>query len=203
MPPKGFKYPPEHQHWNKGIDNRVEMICESCGKTFKIYQSQVGRHHKGRYCSRQCYFDACTHWAERTQVMKLRELGKGWKEIAEVMGISPVNVTGMVRRENIRGGQGLPSVGIRRLRTVLREDYGIDSCELCEFDRAVQIAHIVEVIKGGRYSPDNCLLLCPNCHYLFDHNSLTSEEATKLLNINRLNGNLKGRLEKCLIPEIS
>lgn len=201
---KGYKYPPEHKQWNKGIDNKIERVCESCGKTFKVYPSALKNNgHSGRFCSRQCYFDGCTHWAERTQILELSDRGKSWREIASIMGIKPKQVTDALRNAKVRGGKTLPSMGRHRLCTVLNEDYGVRSCEICGFDRITQIAHILEVNKGGRYYPDNCLLLCPNCHCLFDHNMLTDSERHKLLDINRLNGNLRRRFKKCLTVKTS
>ncbi len=194
---KGYKYPPEHDAWNKGADGRIERVCESCGKPFKFQPSALKHNsHSGRFCSRQCYFDACTHWAERAQILKLSEKGKGWREIAEIMGIKLKEVTDGLRRARVRGGKALPSMGQGRLRTVLKEDYGVRNCELCGFDRVTQVAHILEASKGGRYYPNNCLLLCPNCHCLFDKSILTNIERDKLLCIGRLNGNLKRRLRE-------
>jgi len=193
---KGYKYPPEHRQWNKGIDNRIERECASCGKKFKIYPSLLKTHtHNGNFCSRQCYYDACTHWAERAQMVDLSAKGKTAQEIGIIMGIPSNDVPLRLRRLRVRGGKALPSMGQHRLRTVLKESYGIDACEICDYKRITEVAHILEVSKGGRFYPDNCLLLCPNCHSLFDHNGLTQSEKDKLLAISRLNSNLTRRLD--------
>ena len=51
------------------------------------------------------------------------------------------------------------------------------ACELCGFSRCINYAHIVDRAIGGPAAVFNLLALCPNCHWLFDHNRLTAEEA--------------------------
>ena len=85
------------------------------------------------------------------------------------------------------------------LRHILKEQYGVDSCELCGYIRITEVAHIIEKRNGGKYLANNCLLLCPNHHHLFDHSLLKLEEIKKLQAIDRLNGNLQGRLN--YVPE--
>lgn len=49
-------------------------------------------------------------------------------------------------------------------------------CEICGFDRLIEIAHIIPAKLHGPLVPWNCLALCPNHHRLFDYNKLTKYE---------------------------
>jgi len=60
------------------------------------------------------------------------------------------------------------------------------TCEICGWDRFVELAHIVPACKGGTYEKINILFLCPNHHRLFDGDELTVEEWNKI----------KGRVKK-------
>ena len=54
------------------------------------------------------------------------------------------------------------------------------TCEICGFDRTVQRAHIVPVRDGGSHEKENILVLCPNHHWLFDHNKLDPAEYLRI-----------------------
>lgn len=58
---------------------------------------------------------------------------------------------------------------------------GIDfsSCSVCGYDKHVHICHIKPISSFDETStlseinsPDNLIILCPNCHWEFDHNLL-------------------------------
>jgi len=49
-------------------------------------------------------------------------------------------------------------------------------CEICGFDRAPSIAHIIPKAVGGSDDDWNLIHLCANHHYLFDRGLLTSNE---------------------------
>jgi len=51
-----------------------------------------------------------------------------------------------------------------------------NECEICGFSRVIQYAHIVSVKDGGVEERDNLLALCPNHHWLYDHNELYLKE---------------------------
>lgn len=53
-------------------------------------------------------------------------------------------------------------------------------CEICGFDRFVEICHIIPAVKGGNQDGGNILFLCPNHHRLFDNNLLIQDEMEKL-----------------------
>lgn len=56
----------------------------------------------------------------------------------------------------------------------------IDKCNYCGEDtpEILQLHHIKPVAEGGSNSPDNLILLCPNCH-IKAHKGLISPEALK------------------------
>jgi len=193
-------YSKEHIPWNKGNKVLVERICEFCGGTFQISQAQAKRmeHHTGRFCSKECFYAFKVNHSLREQIKPLYQRGKTVREIGAELKISPFTVSSQISRMKIkdRFGDGVYSSVSRRGLKHLLVKQGIVSCELCDYQRTTEIAHIIERKNGGEFLFNNCILLCPNCHYLFDNNLLTESEKNKLKHIARLNGNLARRL-KC------
>ena len=62
---------------------------------------------------------------------------------------------------------------------ILRE-LGITACEICDFDQALDFCHIVPQKDGGPTVSENCLVLCPNHHRLYDKNLLSTDEKNKV-----------------------
>lgn len=54
--------------------------------------------------------------------------------------------------------------------------YSTGPCEICGFDRAPNIAHIIPRCVGGPDDDWNLVHLCANHHYLFDRGQLTRDE---------------------------
>lgn len=54
------------------------------------------------------------------------------------------------------------------------------TCQICNFDRYVEVCHLVPKRIGGGHSDDNILLLCPNHHSLLDCGLLNREELAKI-----------------------
>jgi len=184
--------------WNFGTEVIAERTCQFCGKHFTIPERALKRD-RGIFCSKDCFFKAKIKYGKRDQIVALYQQGKTYKEIGEELGIVPATVGGQIYRMKLadRYGDGViaPTGHKNSLINILKEQYGVEQCELCGYSRAVEIAHIIEKRNGGNYIVTNCILLCPNCHYLFDSNKLTDIEKGKLTEISRLNGNLKGRLD--------
>lgn len=67
--------------------------------------------------------------------------------------------------------------GVRARARALIDSLGIDKvCSCCSFEVGIQICHIKPINKFDDNTPlnvvnslDNLILLCPNCHWLFDH----------------------------------
>lgn len=60
---------------------------------------------------------------------------------------------------------------------------GIAECQICGEHRAVDYCHIVPASEGGPVSEDNCLVLCPTHHRLFDRDLLISCEKKEIVKI--------------------
>ena len=196
---KARRFQKGQKPWNAGTKVILDRHCEFCGKQFQIPLAQLNReaHHSGRFCSKECMYNFRKKYGIRAQIKELYERGKTYNEIGQILNKSPSGVAGQVYRMKIadRFGDGIYSTASKgRVRTLLKEQYNIEECELCGYDRTTEIAHTIEKKNGGHYLLGNCILLCPNCHHLFDHNGLTQDEKDKLLAINRLNGKLKERL---------
>ena len=184
--------------WNKGTKVMVTLNCQFCEAEFQLPQAQLKRQERGagRYCSKSCFYDAKKKYSLREKIRPLYESGKTYKEIGAILNLNPFTIGSQVYRMKIadRYGNGINSPGSKkRVRHLLKDYHGIESCELCGYGRTTDVAHVVEVKNGGGHFIDNCLLLCPNCHHLFDHKLLNSIEIEKLKGIARLNGNLARR----------
>lgn len=46
-------------------------------------------------------------------------------------------------------------------------------CQICGWDGPCDRAHIIPKSKGGTYKSNNVLILCPNCHRLYDYGLLS------------------------------
>jgi hypothetical protein len=53
-------------------------------------------------------------------------------------------------------------------------------CEICGFNRAVELAHVIPARLGAEAKDENLLILCPNHHTLFDRDQLTWFELSKI-----------------------
>lgn len=54
------------------------------------------------------------------------------------------------------------------------------ACQICGFDRYVEICHLVPKRIGGGHKSENILLLCPNHHRLLDNGLLNREEIASI-----------------------
>lgn len=59
----------------------------------------------------------------------------------------------------------------------LVEQFG-NTCCVCGYSRIVEAHHIVPQIEGGKHTPDNGILLCPN-HHAEAHAGFLTEEKMK------------------------
>ena len=56
-----------------------------------------------------------------------------------------------------------------------------NTCEICGFDRCLEVSHIVPASEGGPLIYWNCLMLCPNHHRLFDSEKLNEAEKSMII----------------------
>ena len=81
----------------------------------------------------------------------------------------------------------------------LIDSLGIDKvCSCCKFEHGVQICHIKSISDFPEDTPlnevnsiDNLILLCPNCHWLFDHGYPSLDELKQFYKHSRQDSNLR------------
>ncbi len=161
--------------WNR-VDS-VVVKCSHCGSEMLRKPSSVMRS-KRLYCSPVCRHNG--HPSPVTdKAVEMYKKGFLLREIARNLECSLGAASTLIYRHKLkkefinRIGEGKQYVKSRLPK----------SCELCGYDRFVEVAHIIPSRKGGVYSVDNCFSLCPNCHHLFDHSLLTESENLKLKEI--------------------
>ncbi len=152
---------------------RISVECNWCGELTQKKQFEINRS-KLHFCSSECR--ALGKPSPITdRVVELYKSGMSLKDISVAMGHSIGTTASLIYKSKTgtRNGKGKTAT-----KTKLSK-----ACELCGYDRVVEVAHITPARKGGGYSFSNCLALCPNCHYLFDHGKLTETEQATLENI--------------------
>jgi 5-methylcytosine-specific restriction endonuclease McrA len=161
-------FKPGHLTWNK---NGITKTCEVCNKSF--YVPQYRKHAKS--CSKKCAHKLMEKNGRKLACLELANTGLTNKEISERLNLTPENVASYLNRAKFRRSQGESYTSvIKRFKKTHK------CCEICQFDRIIEAAHIIPVAKGGENKEENLLALCPNHHHLFDNNKLTLDEAIKL-----------------------
>ena len=61
------------------------------------------------------------------------------------------------------------------------QELNIDGCEVCGEDRTLDFAHIKPAKEGGPIEKENCLVLCPTHHRVYDSGQMTEEEFSHVL----------------------
>ena len=187
---------PRHQtktSFKKGriAHNRQDLYidCLQCGKKVKTIKSRKNKH---RFCGKKCGYEHRKQYSKRNKIVSLYKQGKKYREIADLMGMKIGSVCHYTYTSRLKERFGDNIIGFSHKEAV-RTKLDIDECELCGFNRIIEVAHVIEAKNGGKYTTDNCLILCPNHHSLFDRNLLNEEEKTKLSNIKRIILNIKKR----------
>jgi len=176
--------------WNK---QDLYINCLICGKKVKTIKVRL----KHKFCSKECQYKYKRNDTKRFKIVSLYKEGKRYREIADIMGMKIGSVCHYLYTEKIKDRWGNDSRGFS-YKIAIKRKLGIKSCELCGYERAIEVSHIIEASNGGKYKTDNCLIFCPNCHTLFDKGLLSKEEINKLFLIKRIKNNLKKRYEsKC------
>jgi hypothetical protein len=152
-----------------------DVTCEVCGKKAKVYRSPS--QHKPRFCSPQCYHKAqslgfthkhtehrkvCHFCGKEFVIRNRRKLNKPYKYCSKEC-YTKAQKTGRVKRNRSKK---------RRIERLKEE--GV--CEICGWDRFIEITHIVPRSKGGTYDEFNVMFLCPNHHRLYENDLLNKNE---------------------------
>jgi 5-methylcytosine-specific restriction endonuclease McrA len=150
----------------RGSSRYVPNGCPSCGGDI----SECSKKRKGT--CRSCLFAKRRARAEMAAQMRLA--GDPVKQIAIRLGIAKKSAHHLLLKIK-QGGRGLTPHARKVLVALLPK-----SCELCGYDRVLELAHIVSARNGGRMELNNILILCANCHVLFDRGRLTGAESDRL-----------------------
>jgi 5-methylcytosine-specific restriction endonuclease McrA len=114
------------------------------------------------------------------------EKGLGQKRLADRWGVKRNTVFESSERNRSRSWVEMLGLPVRRVEAELPPPPppARPACEACaETSVPLERAHWVESSKGGRTSPDNIVLLCPNCHTKLDQLSdrVTTERVRAVL----------------------
>ncbi len=137
---------------------------------------------------------------DRLDAGLIRELafqGKSVQHISEIIGCSKITIWKCCNKHGIRirdirkdvylsnnSKTGKKQFFLRQLdKHGLQEAYS--KCCICGWDLAtVDQAHLIDAAKGGEYSAENIVPLCPNHHRLQGKNLLSEEERTMITSFN-------------------
>jgi len=150
--------------------------CLTCSNEFNVVES---RQDTAKFCSRECYHKGqkeglTEHSERRIEYIELNCTGCG-KKIEK-----PPSRANRSNRQFC--GEGcyhewskghLKDKTGRRARLREKKDM---CCEICGFDRFLELSHIVPSREGGTYHKKNILFLCPNHHRLLDCGKIKKKE---------------------------
>jgi len=119
------------------------------------------------------------------EAVQLSNAGKTYEELSRLYDVS----YGVICRRMKDVGHEAPwrrtkdlrfSTHSTKKRKVFQE-LNIDGCEICGEDRTLDFAHIKSVKEGGSIEKENCLVLCPTHHRVYDSGQMTEEEFSHVL----------------------
>lgn len=162
--------------------SRVTNNCVVCGKEFEVVTSRK----QAKFCSRKCYYAGrkqgftthpprsypefqCRNCSKVFRVERRRYGSETNKRVPQYCSVACYNA---MRGQYIRA---------RFEETKRRRELkGMKQCEICDFDRFVELAHIIPNRHGGGFEEWNILYLCPNHHRLWDRQALNDKEFEKI-----------------------
>lgn len=155
-------------------------ICKTCGDKFSVIKS---REDDAKFCSRECYHKGqkqgiTSHPDRYVEYINLSCTGCG-DEIEK-----PPSRANRSERQFCNQSCYLDwnkshqqdQTGRRKRK---REKKSA-TCEICGWDRFIEMSHIVPSRDGGTYHKHNILFLCPNHHRLLDHGGLELSEFSEI-----------------------
>ena len=149
--------------------------CRKCGKEF-YRRGKFIKKNRYHFCSRDCY---ATYHREHPEEFSMAPRGEyvkcGWCKKPTYKPQSQIK-----RCKNLFCSHGCHSEFLKgksnnRSGTKYKEksDYFLkkeakdSGCEICGYNRVIDVCHILPKHRGGKYK-DNILYLCANHHRLFD-----------------------------------
>jgi len=173
----------------------VSFTCANCGKTFRRpkwrFNTKPMRHY---FCSIKCYGEYRSKHPEQFPLYSRKYEIKVAKELTEEVLRKEYLENGLKIKEIAKKyhcGYGtihkrIKKYGIptdrSRYYTKHSEDYWRrymnkkynHTCQVCGWNKDIcDVAHRIPRRKNGKYIEENLILLCPNCHRLFDKGKLS------------------------------
>jgi hypothetical protein len=173
--------------------NRKEIKCANCKKVFKRpmwrFNTKPMKHY---FCGLKCYgkyrsnhFDQYPQYNRRNKIVVAKDLDEETlkkeynenrlkiREIAEKYNCAYTTVNARMRKYKIKTDRGRYSKGNSEdyWRKYMNKKY--KKCKVCGWCEDVcDVAHKESRKRGGKYKEENLILLCPNCHRLYDKGKL-------------------------------
>jgi hypothetical protein len=156
--------------------------CLTCGDEFSVVPSRAD---KAKFCSQNCYHEGQKQGktSHPDRYVEYEELE--CTECSKTVEKPPSRANRSDRQFcdeecyiNWSSSHQKKESG-RRQRMREKENA---SCEICGFDRFIEMSHIVASENGGTYHKNNIAMLCPNHHRLLDHGKIKLEEIEKIEN---------------------
>jgi len=156
--------------------------CKTCGDEFSVKKS---REDSAKFCSRGCYHKGqklgkTSHSERRVDYIEVTCTGCG-KTLEKTPSRAKRSERQFCSQDcylKWNKSHQEKQVG-RRQRMREKEE---KRCDVCGWDRFLEMAHIVPSRDGGTYHKNNILFLCPNHHRLLDHGGLSSNEFLEIEN---------------------
>lgn len=175
---------------------KIEVMCLACKKSFLKREYDVKRS-LNNFCSRKCsaainsakkqkYKNLVCMRCETTFQTTMRHQSKNLCITCKRINNSKSRlkfrtIKDFTSRPHLVGKH--PSWHHAQIRSLNRDwnsDLKSSGCQVCGYNKHVELAHIKPLSKFDENTtleivnaPDNILVLCPNCHWEFDHGSLT------------------------------
>ena len=154
--------------------------CLTCSDEFDIVKS---RQDSAKFCSRECYHNGqkeglTEHSERRVQYIELTCTGCG-KTIEKPPSRANRSDRQFCSEDCYHQWSNSHQKDKTGRRQRLREKQNM-CCEICGFDRFLELSHIIASSEGGTYHEKNILFLCPNHHRLLDHGEIKKDEILKV-----------------------
>lgn len=174
-------------------DNYVAKTCPVCGKEFTVHKGQI-EHGYGLYCSRSCARSGNPTRKRTAPSVTCHVCGVEFRkydaEIRKTVGglhfCSPACWYEHNQRENHYGWEGgqherMNPEGTAWRKAVLERDHYY--CRLCHSRRNLEVHHIKRfgTYPELRWSVDNGVTLCHDCHVKFRHREEEYEDVFELI----------------------
>ena len=152
---------------------KVERICQSCGKSFQVDIREVKRGN-GKYCSLSCA-------AKAPKALQYKQVCKHCGKEFMSASKNAKYCSNLCKQKNYRERQKSQVNTYSSIKTYYKLFENVP-CEICGWDKTTRdLHHIVEVSNGGATELSNLICVCPNCHRMIHNNLISKEDLYKIL----------------------